>query len=83
MYLVFMSLTNSALFHPGLMAPLTQLSLGLCPGWLFAQKGHDGLHHHLHQRWRATVRLDLCHVLFVQRLQSLHAEREAETVCFH
>lgn len=62
-------------FYPPPPPPLTQLPLGLGPGRLFALKGHDGLHHCLHQRRGAAVRLDLCHVFFVQRLQSLRAQR--------
>lgn len=60
---------------------LTQLSLGLCPGGLFALKGHDSLHHCLYQCWGVTIRLDLCHVLLIQRLQSLCAKRGSNREC--
>lgn len=62
--------------------PLTQLPLGLCPGWVFTQQDHDGLHHRLHQSWRAAVGLDLCHVLFVQRFQSLRAKKKNLVLSF-
>lgn len=55
---------------------LTQLPLGLCPRWIFLQKDHDSLHHRLHQSWWSTIRLDLCHVLFVQGFQSLCTKKK-------
>ncbi len=53
--------------HPAAVS-LSQLALGLRPGGLFALKDHDGLHHCLHQCWGAAMGLDLCRVLFIQRL---------------
>ena len=58
-----------------MLLSLTNLPLGLCPGRLFAQKGHDRRHHRLHQGRGAAIRLDLCHVLLIERLQSLCVKR--------
>lgn len=56
-----------------MLLSLSQLALGLRPGGLSALEDHDGLHHCLHQCWGAAKGLDLCHVLFIQRL---HSKRE-------
>lgn len=72
-FILFYLVTSISLYNCKMEnnSPLTQLSLGLCPGSLFAKKGHDSLHHCLHQCWGTSIRLDLRHVPLIQRLQSL------------
>lgn len=68
-FLLSISFPYSSL-HPALLLSPSQLALGLYPGGLFALKDHDGLHYCLQQCWGTAMALDLCHVLFIQRLQS-------------